>query len=175
MINDVQCKALPDSGNTWETAISDLLYSKLGGQIRHLEPSHRPLVGTAKKGAKLKVLGRVRDSLEMIIKRHPARYTIKPMVVEGLSMDVNLSRDFMVENGWDQLHSKGQISIRGNKLKLEPYPVYGDRRCKIPPHTTLFVSGAVKEGAQPLAGQVAAIIYTDESSTYPSMVILKGR
>lgn len=77
-----------------------------------------PHIKTAQEGALMKVLGRPRRNLKLRIGASNTTYRIKPMIVEGLSMSLNLSGPFMSQHGMDQIHSKQTLRIQGKEIPL---------------------------------------------------------
>jgi hypothetical protein len=77
-------------------------------------------VGTAKKGATLKVLGEVPRALWMhftaVPRLPPIR--VRPAVVEGLAMECNISGPFMKGHSIDHLHTKDALRMKGTLIPL---------------------------------------------------------
>ena len=78
-------------------------------------------IGTAKAGTSLSVLGETREPLRLRIKQTGQELRFRPVVVKGLSMDVNFSGPWLRAHHWDHLHSKGCLQINQEQVRLEPY------------------------------------------------------
>ena len=126
-MNDVPVKCFIDSGNlTGKNAISYSLFRKLGFSKNNIKPTTHP-IGTAKLQSSLDVIGRLNSKL--IMKLGQSTYFCRPLVINDLSMDFNLSLSFLEKNGIDQLHSSGKLQLRGGELidlveySPEPNPI----------------------------------------------------
>ena len=117
--NDWHCTGLVDSGNVWKTAISDELARKLEIEEKDLERMSVDSIGTAKKGSSLKILGQVKKPIMMKLGDHPTRIAVRPVVIENLSMGMNLSGPFLKAYGIDQLHSQNALSFQGRLIPLK--------------------------------------------------------
>ena len=105
-----------DSGNSFGPCISETLFKQLGVE---LEPLPNQLyVATAQKGSHMRVLGRTKDPITFTLGNCPEKFTVKPFVIPGLSMDLNLSKGFMEENNIDELHSSNTLRVRGHDIPL---------------------------------------------------------
>ena len=109
-INGKPIPALIDSGNLWKPAISKEFYESLGLKIADLTKLTEK-VATAKKDDFLDVLGEVQTNLWLTTLNSPKRWPIKPIVVGGLSMAVNISGPWMKAMRWDQIHSEDGMMI----------------------------------------------------------------
>jgi hypothetical protein len=116
--------ALIDSGNVVVNAISEKFARELFGPnyLEHIKPlrnySH---VGTAKKGATMKVLGITKQALPLRFGGVSTQFLTNPIVIRGLSMAINISGPFLSEKGIDQLHSRGALRVKGKLVKLVTY------------------------------------------------------
>ena len=109
---------LLDSGNVWRSAISQRFFRSLGSQAR-LRPIKEKTVGTAGEGSTLKVLGELEDSLPLEVAQLPGGpFRMRPVVIQGLAMDLNISGPWMKAHAWDQIHSQGAVRIRGHLVYL---------------------------------------------------------
>ena len=118
-VGRVSARALLDSGNTFESAISEQFFKRLGLTNEDLEKLDIAQVGSAKKGAGLTILGRVKKPLHLRIGGHSCTFPLRPVVLRDLAMDVNLSGPWMKSQQIDQLHSQDAIQIRGRvRVKL---------------------------------------------------------
>ena len=96
MIDDVCTVGMVDSGNSFHTAISKELAERLGVRTEELKTvPGKEMVGTAEDGAQLKVLGQVRKRLTMRLSADSPTIVIKPFVLEGLAMPLNISGPLM--------------------------------------------------------------------------------
>ena len=117
----------------------------MGWSLDRLVPAGLRTVGTAKAGAALTVLGEFPRPvpLELVSGAVRVRLMTKPVVIEGLTMDVNICGPFLRSNGIDQLHSQGVLSVRGTHIPLlrpqeaqyvcASVPIYVDGDQVIPP------------------------------------------
>ena len=114
-----QARGMMDSGNTFGTVISMELSKRLGYDQGDLEPLETPVkVGTAHKDGNLTVLGKIPKSLEFTIGNYSEPFMIKPFVVDGLNMELNLGKEFMSENAIDELHSEQVLRHKGVKIPM---------------------------------------------------------
>ena len=81
----------------------------LGIQASQLEPIPQLSVGTAAAGKKMKVLGQA-PQLELIFGQHPAKFRIRPLVLQGLVHPLNLCGP--------GLHSRGILRIHGKEVPM---------------------------------------------------------
>ena len=125
LVEGTETLALLDSGNSAGNVMSGSFAKKIGLRQRDLEEVHQTYVSTAQKGAKMRVLGRPRQKLHLRFAGSNTRYAIKPLIIDGLSMDLNLSGPFMSKHGFDQLHSKQKLRVQGKEIPLFTY--HGDR------------------------------------------------
>jgi hypothetical protein len=77
-------------------------------------------IGTAKKGATLKVLGELPRALWMHFTSVPQvpPIRVRPAVVEGLAMECNISGPFLKGHQIDHLHTKDSLRIKGTLIPL---------------------------------------------------------
>ena len=108
----LECEALIDSGNLYRSAISDSLFNALGLTQADLRPVRRQ-VGTAKAGAQLQVWGELRKNLSLSIGGIPTKFKFRPVVIENLSMPINLAPSFLRFHHWDQLHGQESLRVQG--------------------------------------------------------------
>ena len=112
--------ALLDSGNTVANAISVRFAKKLFGPDweQHLDKSKRCHIGTAKKGATLELVGQVIKPLPLTFGQQNQKFWTKPLVVQGLSMDINISGPYLAAHAIDQIHSRHAIRAHGKLVFL---------------------------------------------------------
>jgi hypothetical protein len=118
-VNGRRAAALVDSGNIWRSAISRQFFESLGlttGQ--DLVPMKVKTIGTAKKGAYLKLLGQSKKSLQLCTEDSDTVWSFRPVVIEGLAMEVNLSGPWLKQHRWDQIHSRDCLRIQGRDVPL---------------------------------------------------------
>ena len=84
-----------DSGNWLENALSLDIFHQLGLDQNHLEPYHIPRVGTARKGTHLNIKGRLKHPLTFLVGTKGQTLKIRPVVIEGLSMGLNISGPYL--------------------------------------------------------------------------------
>ena len=51
---------------------------------------------------------------------HGVNFKFRPVIVQGLSMDINISGPWMHNHNWDQLYGKNQVRIQGRNIDLQP-------------------------------------------------------
>ena len=90
---------LIDSGNCLDNALSLDLFHQLGLNKNHLEPYHIPRVGTARKGTHLNIKGRLKHPLTFAVGTKGQTLKIRPVVIEGLSMGLNISGPLLSSGG----------------------------------------------------------------------------
>lgn len=108
-----------DSGNLWRTIISPAFLRRLGYAKTDLRPvPGLTKIGTAKKGANLVILGQLRHYLPLRFGAEGEVFKVQPVVVEGLTMDMNISGPFLKTHQIDQIHSADSLRIKGKLIKL---------------------------------------------------------
>ena len=119
-VNQVPCDALVDSGNLFRSVISADFAKRLGLTRHDLRRiPGLDTVGTAKQGADLTVLGETKRPLSMRLAGTACEFSLQPVVLEGLGMDLNLSGPYLKRHGIDQLHSEDAIRVKGTLVKLK--------------------------------------------------------
>ena len=123
-----ELSGLVDSGNTFRCCISSELLSyldlELGRDVVASEQSH---LGTAKDGANLKILGELSKPLEVFLGSHPTKLKIRPLVIQGLSHDLNLSGPFLQKYNISQLHGERCLLFQGKRVPLAATPLRAPR------------------------------------------------
>ena len=118
-VNGLKAFALLDSGNLCSNAISLKFAEKLGYTVEDIKPlAQMSEVGTAKSGATLKVCGLLPKPLRLQFGGHPTLFRTRPLVIDGLSMNLNISGPFMAKAGLDQIHSRNALSVQGHLIPL---------------------------------------------------------
>ena len=110
--------ALLDSGNVWRSAISKEFFLSLGYSLDDIRPLKTKTLGTAKEGSSLLVLGEPVRSLHFSLGTSRTKFKFLPIIVAGLSTDVNISGPFLKANKMDQLHSNDCLRVQGRNIKL---------------------------------------------------------
>ena len=111
--------AFVDSGNTFANVISPQTMTALGISPSQLEPVPQLSVGTAAAGKTMKILGQA-PRIDLQIGQHPAKFRIRPLVLQGLIHPVNLCGPFLARSGIDQIHSKGVLRVCGKDVPMCP-------------------------------------------------------
>jgi hypothetical protein len=96
--------ALLDSGNVWRNVMSERLLKKLGLGPNNLQSLSISKIQTAKIGASLEILGELKKRVHLQLGGCQTRFRCRPVVVRGLTHDLNLSGPFLRQNQIDQLH-----------------------------------------------------------------------
>ena len=111
-----------DSGNTSYNAINEQLATKLLGKNfqKALVPINKK-IGTARKGAVLQVLGRLKRPLTLKLGNLAKQFKTRPIVIRGLASAFNISLPFMSHNKIDQLHSRNALRVYGRLIPLQTY------------------------------------------------------
>ena len=78
-------------------------------------------VETAQLGTSLRILGETKNNLHLTLGNFPTKFKFKPVVVDGLSMHINISGPFLKRHNIDQLHSLNCLRLNGQDI-----PLYGD-------------------------------------------------
>ena len=118
-VNDISGVALVDSGNTWRTVISPAFATQLGINLTtDLRPLSISRIGTAKQGSSMQVLGETSRHIHIMLGDCPTKFKIRPVVVQGLSMPMNLSGPFLKRHNIDQLHSQNSLCLQGRLIPL---------------------------------------------------------
>ena len=115
--------AFIDSGNTFANVISPQTMTALGISPSQLEPVLQLSVGTAAAGKTMKILGQA-PRIDLQIGQHPAKFCIRPLVLQGLVHPVNLCGPFLARSGIDQIHSKGVLRVCKKDVPMcPPWPM----------------------------------------------------
>ena len=147
-LEGVEVPAMLDSGNTYANVISDAMFATLGLEDSDLRPPDVKKVATAKAGAQLTVLGQVKRRLKLKIPALGCSFTIRPMVVKGLSMKLNLCGPFLQKKGLNQIHGRNSVEYQGRTTQCaHPQPaanaaaaVYVKKDTRIEPKTLCFLT-----------------------------------
>jgi len=86
-------------------------------------------IGTAKDNARLRVLGEVKTPMILKTVNPELSFIIRPIVVDGLSMNINISGPWMRSNAWDQIHSTNSIRIDQKHILKLKSRASSDPRC----------------------------------------------
>jgi hypothetical protein len=76
------------------------------------------MVGTAKSGTGLRVVGELKSPIYLKFGRCATCFKCRLVVLEGLSMPFNINGPFLSRFGIDQLHSEGALQVQGKKIPL---------------------------------------------------------
>ena len=99
-LEDTVTVGMLDTGNTFYSVMSEELARAVGADLDNLRRvPGKETVGTASDGEELEVIGQVRKRLAMRLSAATRPLYIKPMVVRGLSMTLNLSGPWMAKHG----------------------------------------------------------------------------
>ena len=90
----IEVNAFVDSGNTFANVISPQTMTALGITASQLEPILQLSVGTAAADKKMKILGQA-PRLELQFGQHPAKFRIRPLMLQGLVHPLNLCGPFL--------------------------------------------------------------------------------
>jgi len=107
-----------DSGNEWRTVISETLRHKLKLTTTPFRGPQN--IGTAKAGTTLKILGVLAQPIHFHFRDNPNAgiFSILPLVLQGLAMDINISGPFMQHHGIIQNHQQGCLQIGHHNIPL---------------------------------------------------------
>ena len=117
-LNKIPFLALVDSGNLWRNAVSESVAKKLGFKREQLRPLEVTRIATAKPNASLRVLGELPHDVTLLLGTHQTPIRTKPIVIEGLSMDVNLSGPFLQNQKIDLLNTRRCLRWKGKEVGL---------------------------------------------------------
>ena len=122
--------------------------------MKDLAPLEVKAIGTAhKSGPSLKVLGESRRPMVLKTIQPRLSFPMKPMVVRGLAMELNISGPWMQEHGWDQLHSQKCLKMKGikvplcTKARMEPHQaeLYMAETIRVPPNAMIICTVYARE------------------------------
>ena len=174
-LNGVPVKAMIDSGNNYANVMSEELMKHMNLKSKDLSPiKGSKTIGTARTGAMLQILGRVRRPLAMKVS-DKLTFAIRPVVLRGLSMGLNLCGPFLQYHRIDQLHSEGCLRIDDVKLPLVAmlgneavnfslpncFNIYVRKATTIPPMSVNMVEATIpdaKDVAFPFDGCISGSI-----------------
>jgi hypothetical protein len=98
--------------------MSERLLKKLGMGPEDLQPLSISKIQTAKTGASLEIMGELKQRIYLQLGGCETRFRCRPVVVRGLTNDLNLSGPFLRQNDMGQIHSRDAIKINGHKVPL---------------------------------------------------------
>ena len=116
-LGKLEVNAFVDSGNTFAKVISPQTMTALGIIASQLEPIPQLSVGTGAVGKKMKVLGQA-PGLELQIGQHPAKFCIRPLVLQGFVHPLNLCGPFLKRVGIGQIHSQGILRMHVKEVLM---------------------------------------------------------
>ena len=123
--------AFIDSCNPFAYVISPQTMTALGITVSQLEPVPQLSIGTAAAGKMMKILGQA-PWIDLQLGQHPAKFRIRPLVLQGLIHPVNICGPFLQQAGIDQIHSRGVLRVCGKDVPMcPPRPPGGSSR--LPP------------------------------------------
>ena len=122
--------AFIDSGNNFANAISPQTMVALGISPSQLEPVPQLSVGTAAAGKWMKILGQT-PRIDLQLGQHPAKFCIRPLVLQGLVHPVNICGPFLARAGINQINSKGVLRVCGKEVPMCP-PQQPERASRLP-------------------------------------------
>ena len=162
-LNHALTPAFIDSGNTLANAISPETFSQIKLKEQDMIPINNK-VKTAKTGAYLEVLGRVRKKIPLRFEKSKQVYYIRPLVIKGLSMPFNIALPFLRKYKIDQLHSQDSLQLGGKEIipltterppaieevqedmdHLHPIAVYNHRRINIPANHSVNIIARLQD------------------------------
>ena len=89
----------------------------LGISTAQLEPVPQLSVGTAAAGKRMKILGQA-PRIDLQLGQHPAKFRIRPLVLQGLVHPVNICGPLLARASIDQLHSMGVLRVCGKEVPM---------------------------------------------------------
>ena len=108
-----------DSGNNFRVCMSKSLADQLGITPAQLRPMPGLTdLGTAAEGAQLAVLGETKEKLTLNLGGNTNNIACRPVVLDNLTMDLNLSGPFMKKHGIDLIQTQGIARFQGQDLPL---------------------------------------------------------
>ena len=115
--------AVVDSGNLFRSCISKDFFHRLGYADTDLDKdsTDHNVTTAASGGPGLKVLGQPRQAFVCTVldeKGKTVTFRIRPVVIENLAMDMNLSGGFLCRSKWDYLVSEGVMLVKGRRVPL---------------------------------------------------------
>ena len=116
-VGHLRTVAYIDSGNTFANVISPAVMKSLGIQLEQLEPVPQLSVGTAAKGKSMKILGQA-PRITLQFPGHPAKFRIRPLVLQGLVHPVNICGPFLAREKIDQIHSRKTLRVMGKEIPM---------------------------------------------------------
>jgi hypothetical protein len=98
--------------------MSERLLKKLGLGLDDLQPLSISKIQTAKMGASLEIMGELKQRIYLQLRGCETGFRCRPIVVRGLTHNLNLSGPFLRQNEIDQIHSRDSIWINGHEVPL---------------------------------------------------------
>ena len=116
-LGNLTTAAFIDSGNTFANVISPQTMTTLSISTAQLEPVPQLSVGTAATGKWMKILGQA-SHIDLQLGQHPAKFRIRPLVLQGLVHPDNICGPFLARARIDQIHSKGVLRVCGKDVPM---------------------------------------------------------
>ena len=162
-LNRILTPAFIDSGNTLANCVSEETFRGIGLKEEDMIPIAKK-VKTAKTGAYLEVLGRVKKKIPLRFVDSKQVYYIRPLVIKGLSMPFNIALPFLRKYKIDQLHSQDSLQLGGKEIvpltteepspreeaqedleDLQPIAVYNHQRINIPANHSINIIARLQD------------------------------
>ena len=131
-LGNLTTAAFIDSSNTFANVISPQTMVALGISTPQLEPVPQLSVGTTAAGKRMKVLGQA-PRIDLQFGQHPAKFHIRPLMLQGLVHPINICGSFLVRAGIDQIHSKGVLRVCRKDVPMCPPDISNDPPGSPPP------------------------------------------
>ena len=130
-LGNLTTAAFIDSSNTFSNVISPQTMTAPSISTAQLEPVPQLSVGTAAAGKRMKILGQA-HRIDLQLRQHPAKFRIRPLVLQGLVHPVNICGPFLARAGIDQIHSQGVLRVCSKDVPMCP-PRQPSSSSKLPP------------------------------------------
>jgi hypothetical protein len=119
-INNTKADALIDCGNIWRSAISKKFFTSMGFSSSDITNIKGPTqLATANEDSFLTILGEPSTPLSLRTRNGTTTYTFLPIIIDGLSMPINISGPWMLKHNWDHIHSKSCLLIDGQLVPMK--------------------------------------------------------
>ena len=118
----------------------------------------------------MEILGRTPKPLQLQFAGSSCVFSVRPVVIKGLTSDLNVSGPFLSKHNIDQLHSKGCLSIGGEEVPLirpeaeqssQQVELYTVQHVIVPPHASMAFpvkKAFVKSGGRPQLAEEGVIV-----------------
>jgi hypothetical protein len=166
--------------------MSEQLLKKLGLGHNDLQPLSISKIQTGKMGASLEILGELKTRVQLRLGGCKTLFRCQPVVVRGLTHDLNLSGPFLRQNRIDQLHSRDALRINGHEVPLltargrpavpraevSSSPAYFEKKTIVPANSIMMCSLCLPEIIRGTMPPGAVSVEVSQANCHPWLLAI---